>query len=383
MAPLPAPSPEAQRHSERLAALIGEEIAAAGGWLPFARFMDLALYAPGLGYYAAGAHKLGAEGDFVTAPELSVLFGRALARQTAQVLEATGGDILEIGAGTGKLARDLLLELETLGRPPRRYAILEASPDLQQRQHDFLAREVPHWVDRVEWLAGLPDTFTGLILGNELLDALPAHVVAWQDGKIFERGVAVENGKFAWRERPAENPALLDAARKIDAADGYVSEIGLAAPDLARALGERLERGALLFLDYGFGRAEYYHPQRRQGTLMCHYRHHAHGDPFYLPGLQDITVHVDFSAIAEAGMAAGLDLLGYTSQAHFLLNCGLTDLLAEVSPLDAAAYLPLANQAQRLLSPAEMGELFKAIALGRGIAPPLSGFARGDKRYAL
>ncbi|MGD9787717.1 MAG: class I SAM-dependent methyltransferase [Sulfuricellaceae bacterium] len=383
MAPLPAPSPDALHHSERLATLIGEEIAAAGGWLSFARYMDLALYAPGLGYYAAGAHKLGAAGDFVTAPELSVLFGRTLARQAAQVLETTGGDILEIGAGTGKLARDLLRRLETLGRLPRRYAILEASADLKQRQHDFLAREVPHLVERVEWLAGLPAAFTGLILGNELLDALPAHVVAWRDGKICERGVAVENGKFVWRERPAENPALLDAARKIDVADGYVSEIGLAAPDLVRALGERLERGALLFLDYGFGHAEYYHPQRHQGTLMCHYRHHAHDDPFFLPGLQDITVHVDFSAIAEAGTATGLDLLGYTSQAHFLLNCGLTDLLAEVSPLDTAAFLPLANQAQRLLSPAEMGELFKVIALGRGIEPPLSGFVQGDKRYAL
>jgi len=383
MAPLPAPSPEALHHSERLAALIGEEIAVAGGWLSFARFMDLALYAPGLGYYAAGAHKLGAEGDFVTAPELSVLFGRTLARQAAQVLEATDGDILEIGAGTGKLARDLLLEMETLGHLPRRYYILEASADLQQRQHDLLARDVPRLVEKVEWLTGLPDTFTGLILGNELLDALPAHLVAWHGGKIFERGVGMENGKFVWQERPAEHPVLLEAATGIAVPDGYVSEIGLAAPGLVRTLGERLERGMLLFLDYGFGHAEYYHPQRRQGTLMCHYRHHAHGDPFYLPGLQDITVHVDFSAIARAGMSAGLDLLGYTSQAHFLINCGLTDLLAEISPLDTTIYLPLANQAQRLLSPAEMGELFKAIALGREIEPPLLGFSRGDKRYAL
>jgi SAM-dependent MidA family methyltransferase len=208
-------------------------------------------------------------------------------------------------------------------------------------------------------------------------------VLAWRGGEIFERGVGLENGDLAWAERPAAHPALLEAARDIAAPDGYVSEIGLAAPALVCTLGERLERGMLLFLDYGFGRAEYYHPQRRQGTLMCHYRHHAHGDPFYLPGLQDITVHVDFSAIAEAGTTAGLDLLGYTSQAHFLLNCGLTDRLAETPPTDTAAYLPLSNQAQHLLSPAEMGELFKAIALGRGIAPPMLGFLRGDKRRSL
>jgi len=383
MAPLPAPSADAQRHSDALAELIRAEIAADGGWLSFARYMELALYAPGLGYYSAGARKLGAEGDFVTAPELSALFGRTLARQAAQVLGECGGDILELGAGSGKLAADLLGELEIRGALPERYRILDVSADLRQRQQALLESRLPHLAGRVEWLDELPQRFTGLILGNEVLDALPAHLVAWRGGKIFERGVALEDGEFAWEDRPADNPALLAATANIAAPDGYLSEICLAAPALMRSLAERLERGAMLFLDYGFGAAEYYHPQRRQGTLMCHYRHHAHDDPFYLPGLQDITAHVDFSAVAEAGVDAGLDFLGYTSQAHFLINCGITDLLAQVPAEDAAAYLPLSKQAQKLLSPAEMGELFKAVALGRGIAAPLAGFARGDKSPML
>lgn len=383
MAPLPAPSAEARQHSDALAELIRAEIAAADGWLSFARYMDLALYAPGLGYYSAGARKLGAEGDFVTAPELSSLFGRALARQVAQVLRESGGDILELGAGSGKLAVDLLGELETLGVLPGRYCILDVSADLRQRQGDLLASRLPHLADRVEWLDELPSAFTGLILGNEVLDALPAHIVAWREGKIFERGVALKDGEFAWEERPADNPALLVAAEKIIAPDGYVSEICLAAPALVRSLAERLERGAMLFLDYGFGAAEYYHPQRRLGTLMCHYRHQVHDDPFFRPGLQDITAHVDFSGVAMAGVDAGLDFLGYTSQAHFLINCGITDLLSQVPAEDAAAYLPLANQAQKLLSPAEMGELFKAVILGRGMVEPPVGFVRGDKSPAL
>lgn len=383
MAPLPAPSPDAQRHSDALAELIRGEIAVGGGWLPFARYMDLALYASGFGYYSAGASKLGAEGDFITAPELSSLFGRSLARQAAQVLKETGGDILELGAGSGKLAADLLGKLEQMGALPNRYRILDVSADLRQRQKELLEARLPHLAGRVEWLDELPERFTGLILGNEVLDALPVHVVAWRDGQVFERGVVLQDGTFAWDERPAETPTLLATAQAVEVPDGYVSEICLAAPGLVRSLAERLEQGALLFLDYGFPSAEYYHPQRRQGTLMCHYRHHAHDDPFYLPGLQDITAHVDFSAVAEAGVEAGLDLLGYASQAHFLINCGITDLLAQVSPEDAVAYLPLAKQAQKLLSPAEMGELFKVIALGRGISGPLLGFARGDKSFSL
>jgi SAM-dependent MidA family methyltransferase len=379
MSPLPAPDPAALEYSEKTAALIRGEIAAAGGWIPFSRFMELVLYAPGLGYYSAGLHKFGATGDFVTAPEISALFGRTLARQAAQVLGLTAGNILEIGPGSGRLAFDLLSELERLGQLPERYFLLEVSADLRQRQQHLLARFAP----RVEWLDRLPASFSGLIIGNEVLDAMPVHLVAWREDGIFERGVCMEDGRFSWSERKLTSGELFDAAAGLDVPPGTVSEIGLAARGFVATLAGLLEKGVILMLDYGFGRNEYYHPQRSSGTLMCHYRHHAHDDPFYRPGLQDITSHVDFTAIAEAGIAHGLNLLGYTSQAHFLLNCGITDLLALASPEQAGAYLPLAAQAQKLLNPAEMGELFKAIALGKGVDTPLLGFARGDKSHML
>lgn len=379
MSPLPAPDPAALEYSAKTAALISREIAAAGGWIPFSRFMELALYAPGLGYYSAGMHKFGAAGDFVTAPEISALFGRTLAQQAAQVLGLTAGNILEIGPGSGRLAFDLLTELERLGQLPERYFLLEVSADLRQRQQQLLARFAP----RVEWLDRLPASFSGLIIGNEVLDAMPVHLVAWSKDSILERGVSMEDGRFSWSERTLTSGELFDAAAGLDVPPGTVSEIGLAARGFIATLAGLLEKGAILMLDYGFGQNEYYHPQRSSGTLMCHYRHHAHDDPFYLPGLQDITSHVDFTAIAEAGIAHGLNLLGYTSQAHFLLNCGITDLLVRASPEQASAYLPLAARAQKLLNPAEMGELFKVIALGKSMDTPLLGFARGDKSRML
>ncbi|GAO35250.1 hypothetical protein SCT_0634 [Sulfuricella sp. T08] len=389
MSPLPAPDPAALEYSAKTAALIRHEIDAAGGWIPFSRFMELALYAPGLGYYSAGMHKFGAAGDFVTAPEISALFGQTLAQQAAQVLELTAGNILEIGPGSGRLAFDLLSELERLGQLPERHFLLEVSADLRQRQQHLLARFAP----RVDWLDALPASFSGLIIGNEVLDAMPVHLVAWGEGSILERGVSMENGRFCWSERTLTSGELFDIATSLaptltlprNAGEGknYVSEIGLAARGFVSTLAGLLEKGAILMLDYGFGQNEYYHPQRSSGTLMCHYRHHAHDDPFYLPGLQDITSHVDFSAIAEAGVNHGLKLLGYTSQAHFLINSGITDLLARASPEQASAYLPLASQAQKLLNPAEMGELFKTIALGKGMDIPLLGFARGDKSCML
>ncbi|MHB9117839.1 MAG: class I SAM-dependent methyltransferase [Burkholderiales bacterium] len=382
MPPLPKPSADALQHSLRLSARIRDEIAAAGGWIDFARYMELALYAPGLGYYSAGAMKFGQDGDFVTAPEISALFGQTLARQLAQVL-AGGGDVLELGAGSGRLAMDVLSELERLDALPTHYFILEVSPDLRQRQHALLRERAPHLADRVSWLESLPQRFKGAIIGNEVLDALPVHLAVWREDGLHQRGVEVCDGSFAWRERPLTSGAAWEMARRLDLAPGYLSEIAPAVPALVRSLASSLEQGLLLLIDYGFGAAEYYHPQRRLGTLMCHYRHHSHDDPFFLPGLQDITAHVDFSAAAAAGTEAGLDLLGYTSQAHFLLNCSLTDLLGQVGAEDAAAYLPLANQAQALLSPAEMGDLFKAIAFGRGLGEPLCGFSRGDKSSAL
>ena len=360
---------------------IAAEIERASGWLSFARYMELALYAPGLGYYMAGVRKLGRDGDFVTAPEISPLFGRAIARQLRE-LTAPGDDILEIGAGSGALAADLLLELERLGDLPGHYLILELSPDLRDRSRDTLAARAPHLIERVAWLNQLPPSFAGTVIGNEVLDAMPIHVFQRNAGRIEELGVSLENGEFRWSPRISGNaPAAIDAS--CFPVEGYRSEVQFVARAFVRSLGRVLARGAALFIDYGFPRREYYHPQRARGTLMCHYRHRAHDDPFFLPGLQDITSHVDFTAIAQAGREAGLELLGYTNQAQFLVNCGIADLLAETPAADAAAYAPLAAQAQKLLSPAEMGEFFKVIAFGRGALPALLGFAAGDKRHAL
>jgi len=398
---LPAPNQAALQHSRTVKELIRAEIAAAGGWISFEQYMRLALYKPGLGYYSGGAAKFGQEGDFVTAPQISSLYGRAFARQAAQVLELTdGGNILEFGAGTGKLALDMLLELEELGRLPKRYCILEVSGELRQRQQGLFERHAPHLAARVAWLEHLPEQFSGLILANEVLDAMPVHLIRWSGPDLFERGVSGDGEEFSWSDRPLMQGELFDAARNLgmmadpaigDAGgyldspgrDGYVSEINLAARHFMISLGGILKTGAILLIDYGFGHNEYYHPQRNRGTLMCHYRHYAHDDPFYLPGLQDITSHVDFSAIAEAAGKAGLDRLGYTSQAHFLINCGITSLLAQIPADNAKEYLPLANQVQKLLSPAEMGDLFKVAAFGRNVSTPLTGFTSGDKSHLL
>ncbi len=377
---LPLPPPAALELSRRLQTLIHGEIEAGGGWISFARYMELALYAPGLGYYSAGSHKLGAAGDFITAPELSPLFGRTLARQLAELLAQKVPDIIELGAGSGALAATLLAELAVLKRLPQRYLILEVSADLRQRQQAHLAATVPQFADRVSWLEQLPDQLHAVVLGNEVLDALPVHRVRALHGRTEEIGVTADSDGFAWACRPA--PATLAAAAQAHVLpDDYETEISLAVPALISSLAQGLHRGALLFIDYGFPAHEFFHPQRNRGTLMCHYRHQSHADPFLWPGLQDITAHVDFSAVARAN--AGLDLLGYTGQAQFLINCGITELLAAVPAADTARYAPLAAQAQQLLSPAEMGELFKVIALGRGITTPLTGFRRGDRSHTL
>jgi SAM-dependent MidA family methyltransferase len=375
---LPKPSHEALAHSAQLCALIQQDIAQQGGWIPFSRFMELALYAPKLGYYTAGARKFGEDGDFITAPELSSLFGRTLARQAADIMAASTPHILELGAGSGKLAVDILSELELLNALPAQYSILEVSADLRERQRELVLLKIPQLAHRVCWLDTLPENIVGAVIANEVLDALPVHLVHWSNGQIFERGVASNQQQFEWQERLPENENLLNLASTIATPDDYLSEISPAARGLVSSLSERLEHGAMLFIDYGFGNREFYHPQRATGTLMCHYRHHSHDQPFYLPGLQDITTHVDFTAIAEAAIDAGAHLYGYTSQAFFLMNSGILELLAEVSPDDLREYLPLSAQVQKLTSPAEMGELFKVIALGKGIDQPLRGFSRGD-----
>lgn len=383
---LPLPMPEALAHSERLQQSIAQDIVAAGGWISFARFMEQVLYRPGLGYYAAGARKFGAAGDFVTSPELTALFGQALSRQVAQVMAASAPIVLEVGAGSGRLAADLLIALEGLGSLPERYFILDLSADLRERQHQTIAAAAPHLLDRVEWLDRLPETFSGAVVANELLDAMPAHIVAWREDGIVERGVGLdEAGGFTWNERPASG-ALLGAAEEIGAQcqlpPGFESEISLAVRAWAAEWGRILHQGALLLIDYGFPRREFYHQQRGRGTLMCHYRHHAHPDPFYLPGLQDVTVHVDFTAVIAAAHGAGLDLLGYTSQGQFLLNCGILDLLAAI-PNGTPDYIRATGAVNTLLMPHEMGELFKVIAVGRGLDDPLCGFASGDQGWRL
>jgi SAM-dependent MidA family methyltransferase len=375
---LPVPSPAAAQHSAQLCELIRHDITENGGWISFSRYMELALYAPRLGYYTAGAHKFGEAGDFITAPELSPLFGRTVARQASEIMAHSASHILEIGAGSGKLAADMLAELEQLGSLPDSYSILEVSADLRERQQALIRERLPHLLNRMHWLDALPEKFSGAIVANEVLDALPVHLVHWQDSALTERGVALSDDNFVWQERAISDENLLEAAQKISVPDGYVSEICLAARGLINSLAQCLEQGTMLFTDYGFGARELYHPQRSSGTLMCHYRHHAHDNPFFLPGLQDITAHVNFTDIAECGIDASLELMGYTSQAFFLINCGITELLQDTSPENLRDYLPLSAQLQKLTSPAEMGELFKVIALGRNMASPLCGFTRGD-----
>jgi SAM-dependent MidA family methyltransferase len=315
------------------------------------------------------------------------LFGETIAGQVAQGLAAPADEVLELGAGTGRLAAQILLELQAQGRLPARYLILEVSPELAQRQRELLTRLCPALVERVAWVDALPARLQGVILANEVLDALPVHLVHWTPEGLQERGVGWREGSPAWEDRAMPPGALLDAAQALPVTPPYLSEVSLAAPALVAALAGCLQRGLLLLVDYGFGRREYYHPQRSQGTLMCHYRHRAHADPFLLPGLQDITAHVDFTAVTEAGIDAGLKLLGYATQARFLVNAGLLQRLERRGvanpPPGNLSYLPAAAGVQKLLSPAEMGELFKVMALGRGNVAAPSGFAGGDLSRTL
>lgn len=381
---LPPPDPDAQATSRALADAIADRIEAAGGWISFADYMDLALHLPGLGYYAGGSRKFGEEGDFVTAPELTPLFGQALARQVAQVMAASAPRVLEVGAGSGKLAVDLLLALEALGCAPERYDILELSGELAARQRAAIMEAAPHLASRVTWLSALPEDFSGCVVANELLDALPAHAVAWRAEGLMERCVALTDTGFVWAERPATGEVLaaLEGIAPPPVAP-YESEVGLAARAWVAEWGHRLSAGALLLIDYGYPRSEFYAPQRDRGTLRCHYRHRAHDNPFSWPGLSDITAHVDFTAMADAGCDAGLSVLGYAPQATFLVNCGIGELLQARQEAGGEQAMRAAGAVRMLLSPAEMGEMFKVIALGRGLSEPLLGFMRGDRLHTL
>lgn len=381
---LPEPDPVAQAHSLRLAEVIRQHINEQGGAIPFHAFMQLALHAPGLGYYSAGSRKFGADGDFITAPETSPLFARCLARAIAPVLQTLPQrQVLEVGAGSGVMAAGILQELAALQCSPDRYTILELSADLKQRQAAILQP----FAEQVSWQDSLPEKFRGIVLANELLDAMPVHRVVWQQGELLECYVAWEQERFVWQAGPLSDPRLQPRIEHIiaelgDLPDGYVTEINLAAEDWIKTLGTQLQQGMLLLIDYGFARHEFYHPQRSQGTLMCHYRHRAHDDALILVGLQDITTHVDFTAMADSALEAGLQVAGYTTQAHFLLGSGLTKLVTQVEG-DAVQQLELANQIKRLTLPQEMGELFKVMALTKNLQLNMPGFQLRDLRSSL
>ena len=385
---LPALSADEERHSEAVAALIRTELAAAGGWLSFERFMELALYAPGLGYYSAGSWKLGSGGDFVTAPEVSELFGRCVAAQCAQVLRATGGEILELGAGTGALAAAILAALDAEGVLPERYAILEVSGDLAARQRARLELLAPHLRARVAWLEQLPQTpLTGVVLANEVADALPVRRFGLRGGTVQELGVALSvSGALHTAEGPPDT-ALAQACAALfgtpprSLPEGYTSEVNLRIAPWIATLAGCLERGVVLLLDYGLPRSHYYHAQRVAGTLRCHFRQRAHEDPFINLGVQDITAWVDFTRVAEAATLAGLEVSGFATQAAFLLALGLERIVAAAP--DAVSRARLAGEARRLVMPEEMGEAFKAMALARGYAAPLEGFTLQDLRRSL
>ena len=392
---LPEPDADAQAHLQAVEHHLGQLIQACpDGFLPFEQWMSQALYAPGLGYYAAGNTKFGSTtptGDFTTAPELTPLFAQTLARQAAQILQASDSHtVLEFGAGSGAMAAALIPALRALGLEPV-YQILEVSGDLQQRQRQRLAE----FGDAVQWLSALPEAFSGCVVANEVLDAMPATVFCWDEQEsLLEIGVGLSQADasadatipaFRLMRRPASADMHKVVAERMPPLPGYQSEINLQAEAWIRQMGTWLKRGAALLIDYGFPQHEYYHPQRAEGTLMCHYRHHTHAQPLIYAGLQDITTHVDFTAMADAALAAGLDVLGYTSQARFLMNAGLFELLAQLSQDDTAtsSQAHTLSAVQKLLSEAEMGELFKVLAIGRNLDEPLIGFSQGDRRHRL
>ena len=363
--------PEEIALSDRLKRKIIRDIAFQDGWMSFAEYMDRVLYEPALGYYSGGSVKFGRDGDFVTAPEISTLYGRTLAQAILPILEQTGMRILEFGAGTGKLARDIMDELAEAGRPAMQYSILELSGELRQRQQQTLAG-----YDAVCWLTALPERFDGVVIANEVLDAIPVQLVVRRGGSWHELGVACEDGELVMRERPADDTLSEAIACRIPDADGlaegYITEIHTLASGFVRTLADMLalgNAGALVLSDYGFPAHEYYHPDRSSGTLMCHYRHQAHTDPFHLPGLEDVTAHIDFTAVAREAERGRLDVLCYANQAAFLIGAGLLERLGKAAKSNTGDTAQL-RAVQTLLSPAEMGELFKVMVLGHRIRPP-------------
>lgn len=381
---LPGLDSAERAHVERMHALVRAEVEAGGGAIPFSRYMEIALHAPGLGYYRAGWRTFGAGGDFVTAPELSPLFASAVARQVEQVLSSIGArEVIEIGAGSGTMAARMLVDLSSGGDV--RYRILEPSGALAARQRETISARAPDTLASVSWLDALPEPgFRGVVLANEVVDALPVERFEVTADGVFAHCVGFDHDRPVWRSRPAA-PWLAEAVESLQRElghrlpVGYVSEIGPARCAWAASVAEGVECGLVLLMDYGFPRRELYHPDRRDGTLRCHFRHRRHDDPLVLCGLQDITAHVDFTALARA---SGLDVAGFTTQGAFLLGCGLLDLVAGVDP-GTPEYVGLTAQIKRITLPGEMGEAVKVMALARGIEVPLIGFSGPDHRVRL
>ncbi len=386
---LPPPDAGALAHSEQLVNRIRDEIERVGGWMSFERYMEMALYEPGLGYYSAGSRKLGQDGDFVTAPESSPLFSRCLANQCAEILgELGGGDILELGAGSGIMAADVLAELNEQRNVPGRYLILEVSADLRERQRALLSERVPELLDRVAWLDAAPEPFTGVILANEVLDALPVQRFRIRGSQVNTLGVSWQLGRLDWSEVRADR-ALEKAVRSIELTlgeslpDGYSSEVNQRLAPWLQTVSHSLARGVMLFIDYGLPRSQYYRAERMTGTLLCHYRHRFHDDPFLFAGLQDIGAWVDFSAVAASAADTGLEVAGFTTQAHFLIGAGLDRFVAGLAERPLESRLQIARQVMVLTLPGEMGERFKVLALSRGYSAPLSGFSTRDLAGSL
>ena len=386
----PEPGEDARRHSQQLIQLLVKEIEQNSGRISFEHYMALALAAPGLGYYVSGNQKLGAAGDFVTAPEISAFFSHCLARQCAPILGHLSAEgevnVLEFGAGSGIMAADVLLELERLGQLPSRYLILEVSGELRQRQQQTLQQKAAHLLERVQWLDALPAPrgFRGVVLANEVLDAMPVHLFFKEKETLGEYYVGWNGEQFTWEQGDFSNREIAARVKAISnrLPDHYRSEINLAMDGWLTSVAETLDQAVMFIIDYGFPRQEYYHAQREQGTLMCHYRHRSHDDPFVYPGLQDITAHVDFTAVAEAAHEAGLQVAGYNTQAMFLLANGL-DTMLKSSDVNDPEFLRLARQVKTLAMPGEMGELFKVMALTREYDQALQGFQLQDLRAKL
>jgi SAM-dependent MidA family methyltransferase len=384
---LPVTDTIAQQHSEQLLTLIKHYISEAGGKISFADYMQLCLYAPGLGYYSAGSHKIGYGGDFTTAPEISPLFSRSLAHQLIDVLgQLDQGNILEFGAGSGKMAVDILGELDLKQSLPEHYYIIEASADLRQRQQQTIHDAIPYLEYKVVWLDNLPTNFNGVMLANEVCDAMPVHRLHFKNGLSYERYIVNNDEQLQWCDDELSRTSLIDKAREILSFIGdmeYFTEVNLAAEAWLSSLADNLQHGAVFIVDYGYPQAVYYHPQRSTGTLMCYYQQQGHDNPLILPGLQDITAHVDFTSLAKIAMDKGLDVAGFQSQADFLLAAGITDLCSYNDHDDAFVMLQQATEIKRLTLPTAMGETFKVLTLTKNLEQLLPRIQLGDRRYIL